>query len=203
MVRPGGMSWMCFGRSQCGSPDGAVFFDVDASSPWCGVSPRRRADSLAASCRTPNASFPFTPSCRVPAGLRARDGSEAPFRVDSGDVLVVPGGAPHVMASSPELRSNPDLTLYYRPVDAHLPFSLTVNGGGGDRPVIDVGERLPFSLISHGGGRRGTQPLHISPLRGKATPPRGARERNTPVTYAASSDATPVRSTPCSPLCRP
>ena len=30
-------------------------------------------------------------------------------------------------------------------------------------------------------------------------PPRAAGERNTPVTYAASSDATPVRSTPCSP----
>jgi Cupin len=79
-------------------------------------------------------------------------GSGVPFRVNSGDVLVVPGGAPHVMASSPELRGNPDLTLYFRPVDAHLPFSLTVNGGAEDHHVIDAGERPPFSLIVHGGG---------------------------------------------------
>jgi len=130
---------------------GAVFFDVDASSPWCGASP---SVERIASRVMPGAErvIPFHAVLSGSCWAWAETGSEAPFRFDSGDVLVVPGGVPHVMASSPQLRSNPDLTLYYRPVDEHLPFSMTVNGGGGDRPVIDAGERLPFSLISHGGG---------------------------------------------------
>jgi AraC-like DNA-binding protein len=60
------------------------------------------------------------------------DNDSAPFHVNAGDVLVLPGGAPHVMASSPELRGKPDMALYFRPVDAHLPFALTVHGGGGE-----------------------------------------------------------------------
>jgi AraC-like DNA-binding protein/mannose-6-phosphate isomerase-like protein (cupin superfamily) len=130
---------------------GAVFFDVDASSPWCGASPgvERIAPRV-----MPDAErvIAFHAVLSGSCWTWLENGPEAPFRVDSGDVLVVPSGAPHVMASSPELRSNPDLTLYYRPVDAHLPFSLTVNGGGGDRHAVDAGERPPFSLISHGGG---------------------------------------------------
>jgi AraC-like DNA-binding protein len=130
---------------------GAVFFDVDASPPWCGASPgvERIARRV-----LPDAERVIAFHAILSGSCWAwlENGSEAPFRVDSGDVLVVPGGAPHVMASAPELQGNPDLTLYYRPVDVHLPFALTVNGGGGDRQVIDAGERPPFSQISHGGG---------------------------------------------------
>jgi AraC-like DNA-binding protein len=35
------------------------------------------------------------------------------------------------MASSPELRGKPDLAMYYRPIDTHLPFTL-IDGSGGD-----------------------------------------------------------------------
>ena len=130
---------------------GAVFFDVDASPPWYGASP---SVERIAPRGMPDAERVIAFHAILSGSCWAflENGSEAPFRVDSGDVLVVPGGAPHVMASSPELRGNPDLTLYYRPVDAHLPFSMTVNGGGEDGHVIDAGERLPFSRINHGGG---------------------------------------------------
>ena len=56
------------------------------------------------------------------------DASAVPFLANAGDVLVVPGGAAHMMGSSRELRGNPDLALYYRPVDALLPFKLTEIG---------------------------------------------------------------------------
>ena len=89
---------------------GAVFFDVDASAPWCGVSPdiERIAHRV-----MPDAErvIAFHAILSGSCWTWLENGSEAPFRVDSGDVLVVPGGAPHVMASSPELRGNPDLTL--------------------------------------------------------------------------------------------
>ena len=130
---------------------GAVFFDVDASAPWCGVSPgvERIARRVMPDAERVIAFHAIlSGSCWV----SLEDASAVPFLANAGDVLVVPGGAPHVMASSPELRGNPDPTLYYRPVDAHLPFSLTVDGGGEDHHVIDAGERPPFSLIVHGGG---------------------------------------------------
>ena len=130
---------------------GAVFFDVDASAPWCGVSPgvERIARRVMPDAERVIAFHAIlSGSCWV----SLEDASTVPFLANAGDVLVVPGGAAHVMASSPELRGNPDPTLYYRPVDAHLPFSLTVDGGGEDHHVIDAGERPPFSLIVHGGG---------------------------------------------------
>jgi hypothetical protein len=130
---------------------GAVFFDVDASAPWCGVSPG--VDRIARRVM-PDAErvIAFHAILSGSCWVSLEDSSRVPFLANAGDVLVVPGGAAHVMASSPELRGNPDPTLYYRPVDAHLPFSLTVDGGGEDHHVIDAGERPPFSLIVHGGG---------------------------------------------------
>jgi AraC-like DNA-binding protein len=110
---------------------GAVFFDVDASAPWCGVSPgvERIARRVMPDAERVIAFHAIlSGSCWV----SLEDASAVPFLANAGDVLVVPGGAPHVMGSSRELRGNPDLTLYYRPVDALLPFNLTVHGGGGD-----------------------------------------------------------------------
>lgn len=158
---------------------GAVFFDVDASSPWCGASPS--VERIAARVM-PGAErvIPFHAVLSGSCWAWAETGSEAPFRFESGDVLIVPGGVAHVMASSPELRGNPDLTLYYRPVDEHLPFSFTVNRGGGNRPVIDAGDRLPFSLISHGGGKEEhTQYNVIAAAQHGASAERGRAEERT------------------------
>jgi len=110
---------------------GAVFFDVDASPPWCGVSPgvERIARRVMPDAERVIAFHAIlSGSCWV----SLEDVSAVPFLANAGDVLVVPSGAPHVMGSSRELRGNPDLTLYYRPVDSLLPFTLTVHGGGGD-----------------------------------------------------------------------
>jgi AraC-like DNA-binding protein len=52
------------------------------------------------------------------------------LRVNAGDVVVFPGGASNVMGSSPGVRGKPDMAMYYRPIDTHLPFTL-INGGGG------------------------------------------------------------------------
>jgi AraC-like DNA-binding protein len=111
---------------------GAVFFDVDASAPWCGVSPG--VERIAANVM-PHAErvIPFHVVLSGSCWASLENGSEAPFHVDAGDVLVLPGGAPHLMASSPELRGEPDPTLYFRPADTHLPFTLTVHGGGGEK----------------------------------------------------------------------
>ena len=110
---------------------GAVFFDVEASAPWCGVTPG--VERIAARVM-PNAErvIPFHVLVSGSCWASLENASGAPFHVNAGDVLVVPSGAPHVLASSPELRGDPDQTLYFRPLDAQLPFTLTLHGGGGE-----------------------------------------------------------------------
>jgi AraC-like DNA-binding protein len=59
--------------------------------------------------------------------------------MNAGDVVVFPGGASNIMASSPELRGKPDLAIYYRPVDTHLPFTMISDNGGSERTRIICG----------------------------------------------------------------
>src|SRR4029077_14296847 len=76
---------------------GAVFFDVDASAPWCGVSPgvERIARRVMPDAERVVAFHAIlSGSCWV----SLEDASTVPFLANAGDVLVVPGGAAHVMA---------------------------------------------------------------------------------------------------------
>lgn len=111
---------------------GAVFFDVDASPPWCGASPG--IEEIGAHVM-PGAEhvIPFHAILSGSGWVSLGEGaSGVPLRIHDGDVLVVPGGAPHTMASAPELRGIPDRTLYFRPIDAALPFRFLAHGGGGE-----------------------------------------------------------------------
>src|SRR5437867_2056963 len=61
------------------------------------------------------------------------DGSVPPLRVNAGDVIVFPGGAPNVLSSSPGARAEPNLAMYYNPIDQQLPFTVLHGGGGPER----------------------------------------------------------------------
>lgn len=129
---------------------GAVYFDIDASSPWVGESP---STAVIAANVMPGVehvvSFHAIMSGSCWAGLG--DGSGPPLRVNAGDVVVFPGGAPNVLSSSPELRGTPDLAMYYRPVDTHLPFSVITGSGGDDRTRLICGylgcDALPYNPL--------------------------------------------------------
>ena len=58
------------------------------------------------------------------------DGSAPALNLNAGDVVVFPGGAPNVMGSEAGARGEPDMAMYYKPVDKHLPFTL-IRGGEG------------------------------------------------------------------------
>lgn len=109
---------------------GAIYFDVDAGSPWVGESPGT-AEIAAAVMPEAEHIISFhavmSGSCWAALG----DNSVAPVYVNAGDVVVFPGGAPNVMSSSPGVRGEPNMAMYYRPIDEYLPFTL-IHGGGGD-----------------------------------------------------------------------
>jgi hypothetical protein len=60
-------------------------------------------------------------------------GSAPALNLNAGDVVVLPGGAPNVMGSQAGVRGKPDMAMYYKPVDKHLPFTLIRGGEGQER----------------------------------------------------------------------
>lgn len=110
---------------------GAVFLDVDAGTPWVAETP---AAEVIAPVVMPDAehiiSFHLIMAGSCWAALSTGD-TGPPVKLTAGDVLVVPRGQQHVMSSEPGEHGTPNLSLYRRPVDQTLPFSIR-HGGESD-----------------------------------------------------------------------
>lgn len=110
---------------------GALFFDIRASSPWVGVSPSTEA---IASAVMPGVEHVISFHAVISGSCwAALDNDMAPpIRMNAGDVVIFPGGAPNVMSSSPGQTGEPNMGIYYRPADDELlPYQL-IHGGGGE-----------------------------------------------------------------------
>lgn len=107
---------------------GAIFFDVDASAPWVAATPS--ADKIAGSVM-PGAEhvIMFHVITAGECWAELEDGSQAPIRVRTGDVVVLPMGDAHVFSNAPGMRATPDLTVYRRPTDRPLPSHIAMGGG--------------------------------------------------------------------------
>ncbi len=107
---------------------GAIFFDNRVHEPWVVETPR--AAAIARSVM-PNAQYVFCFHTLLQGSCWAEmiDGSAEPLRLTAGDVIVFPLGDAHVFCSTPGMRAVPDLAVYLRPVDRHLPY--VVNDGIG------------------------------------------------------------------------
>ena len=129
---------------------GAVYFDIDAGSPWVGESP---ATAAIARRVMPEAEHVIafhvimSGSCWVALGNR----QDPPLQIHAGDVVVFPGGDPNVLSSTPGARGTPDMAMYYRPIDASLPFTLLNGGDGTDRTRFVCGylgcDARPFNPL--------------------------------------------------------
>lgn len=115
---------------------GAVFFDVHAAEPWVAETPpgaaivRRifpHADHL----------IPYHAVVRGSCWVTVL--GEAPIRFEAGDVIMFPHGHPHVLSSAPGMRSRPDLSLYRRPDESHLPFSIALGEADTEQTHIVCG----------------------------------------------------------------
>ena len=102
---------------------GAVFFDVEASVPWVAESPP--GPTIVGSI-FPGAGHLMSYHVVTHGTAWASVDGEPPIRLSAGDIVVFPHGDPHVMASAPGLREPPDLSLFRRPPDRHLPFALSM-----------------------------------------------------------------------------
>jgi AraC-like DNA-binding protein len=127
---------------------GAVFFDVSASEPWVAQTPA--GPSIVG--RIFPGSDHLIPYHAVTRGA-CWGGlvDDEPVHLSAGDIIVFPHGDPHVMSSAPGLRNPPDMTLYRRPRDMQLPFSLTMGNRQEDAVKLVCGylacDARPFNPL--------------------------------------------------------
>jgi AraC-like DNA-binding protein len=105
---------------------GAVFFDVDARSPFVTESPSVASlDHEVLSGAEHVIAFHVVTEGTCWAEII--DGGAPPVALAAGDMVAFPAGDANVMASAPGMRGSPDPSLYQRPPDRTLPFSLQMS----------------------------------------------------------------------------
>ncbi|MEJ0040183.1 MAG: cupin domain-containing protein [Gammaproteobacteria bacterium] len=52
---------------------------------------------------------------------------EPPVQLSAGDVIVFPHGDTHVLTSTPGMRKKPNMSMYRRPTEGHLPFTISMD----------------------------------------------------------------------------
>ena len=129
---------------------GAIYFDIDAGAPWVGESPST-AEIAAAVMPGSEHVISFHAVISGSCWASLTDGTLPPVRVDAGDVVVFPGGARNVMSSWPGARAEPNMAMYYRPIDENLPFTMIHGGGGEERTRFICGylgcDARPFNPL--------------------------------------------------------
>jgi AraC-like DNA-binding protein len=113
---------------------GAVFFDVEAFSPWAGATP---AGSTIVTRLLPGAQHLISYHVVTDGACWAslRDGSPA-VRLSAGDIIVFPHGDEHLLASDPGARAKADYSFYASaPRSRPLPVRLGGHGPESTRLV--------------------------------------------------------------------
>src|SRR6476619_3937314 len=100
---------------------GAVFFNMEAHSPWVASTPNSAA---IAGMVMPEAEHVicFHLLTKGSCWAELSDGSQSPLALRAGDIVIVGKGDSHILCSTPGLHSEPDLAVYHRPSNRSLPL---------------------------------------------------------------------------------
>jgi AraC-like DNA-binding protein len=107
-----------------------MYFDVRARAPWIAESP---ATPRICSNVMPDSEHVIAFHIMLDGWCYAQlaDESEPPIRMEAGDAVIFPQGEGHFMGPELGRRSEPNLDMYYRPLDKPLPFVISEFGGTG------------------------------------------------------------------------
>jgi len=108
---------------------GAIFFDQYLQAPFVGGSPH----SAAIAARVMPGAEHVIQFHALLAGSCWGFLTDAPnpaTRLDAGDIIVFPMGDANILSSAPGMCAEPNLDLYTRPTDRHLPFVFHHHGAG-------------------------------------------------------------------------
>jgi AraC-like DNA-binding protein len=104
---------------------GAIFFDIHAAEPWVAETPAGKA---IVGAMLPGSEHLICYHAITHGSCWASLEGEEPIRLSAGDIIVLPHGDTHVLASTPGLRRRPNMALYRTPRDGKLPVSIFVGG---------------------------------------------------------------------------
>jgi AraC-like DNA-binding protein len=102
---------------------GAVFFDIHAADPWVAETPLGRSVVHA---MFPGSEHMISYHVILEGSCWAIVEGEPPVQLSAGDVIVFPHGDTHVLTSTPGMRKKPNMSMYRRPTEGQLPFTIAM-----------------------------------------------------------------------------
>jgi AraC-like DNA-binding protein len=127
---------------------GAVFFAVEATSPWVAESPPAE---LMGPSLMPGVEHVIEYHLVKSGACWGGITGEAPLRLETGDIIVFPQGDGHVLSSAPGMRCEPDPQIIERARVGRLPVPVKKLGGGPERVELVCGflgcDARPFNPL--------------------------------------------------------
>jgi AraC-like DNA-binding protein len=127
---------------------GAVFFAVDASTPWVAETPSGKDVGPFIMPGVEHViEYHVVTSGTCWGGIVG----EEPIKLEAGDIIVFPQGDSHVMSSGPGMRGMPDFESFRSLNQGTLPLSMSLRGGGSERTQLVCGfmgcDARPFNPL--------------------------------------------------------
>ena len=108
---------------------GSIFFDIRAISPWVAETPEGRSVVAA---MFPGSEHMMCYHVITQGTCWVSVPGEEPLALRAGDIVILPHGDTHVLASAPGLRKSPDMAMYKRPADGKLPSAISMGDVNGN-----------------------------------------------------------------------
>ena len=114
---------------------GAVYFDLELSSPWVAEAPLSRE---IAERVMPGAQRVIEYHLIARGRCWGHAVGDEPVPLGEGDLILFPQGDAHVLSSAPGMRAEPDMSMFARP-STQLPLVYELGGGGQERARLVCG----------------------------------------------------------------
>jgi AraC-like DNA-binding protein len=109
---------------------GAFFFDVHACAPWCAETP---SGKTVVNAMFPGSDHLISYHLLMEGSCWATLEDQEPIKLSAGDIIVLPHGDTHVLATTPGMRKTPEMSMYRMPADRQLPTRISVGTEGGEQ----------------------------------------------------------------------
>jgi AraC-like DNA-binding protein len=127
---------------------GAVFFAVDASSPWVAEAP---AGSEVGPFIMPGVEHVIEYHVVAAGSCWGGVIDEPAIKLETGDIIVFPQGDSHVMSSAPGMRGARSLESIRAASQGRVPLAMSIDGGGPDKVRLICGflgcDARPFNPL--------------------------------------------------------
>jgi AraC-like DNA-binding protein len=102
---------------------GAFFFDVHARAPWVAETP---AGKSVVDAMFPGSDHLISYHAIMEGSCWCTLDGEQPIKLVAGDIVLLPHGDTHVLATEIGMRKSPEMSMYRRPDDGRLPSRISV-----------------------------------------------------------------------------